>query len=609
MASLHQPKDDLYDLLTSRHSPDTIRTMALENIRKRIIKYGTEHLLDALPLPEDLIWIQHSAANPTTALVIGKSEGCHIVAYLTRYGEKAREVRYCLRSVEAPSFAAPIKTMPQDEVMDMPLLPPFKHLAKNSKPMKRKFSMLVRWYFLSKGVINNIECEYDDFCKRFSQALRKIDEERRAIESGVGVDSSRRRDAVEESPDPDEVESAYGLRSASRNGTAENAKGTEIEQETPSKRTPGRRKSREPNPDLHRLREYLHLHDALYLLENIHDAEEMKFFDQTYIPDAQPKKLFIGHHSKSGDDIYAYMVQLQRGFHQIRFIVEGPRSKETMHAEDISRQHILHPFDKTYPKHGAIEQSDRARLTLIVKWYFIAADLATDCVLKETKAYPERLLSALEYIADRMGPGAVKPPKGITRGVPNADEDSTKQRTTSESSYVDESDIQSTLAGDPPRVSPLPTGPKKPTVARKSAPSFGRKPTPLATPTADSFSKPAALSHPPSVPRITKTATPEATPTPKPMPPPRTAKRTAEDAEFEALSAMVEEEKKLTLQMNDMDHDLELLELKKQAFMEKWENETKALKAKRDRLQDERSNVRGNFMGKRQRLSSAVDDD
>jgi hypothetical protein len=43
--------------------------------------------------------------------------------------------------------------------------------------------------------------------------------------------------------------------------------------------------------------------------------------------------------------------------------------------------------------------------------------------------------------------------------------------------------------------------------------------------------------------------------------------------------------------------------------MEKWENETKALKAKRDRLQDERSNVRGNFMGKRQRLSSAVDDD
>jgi hypothetical protein len=93
------------------------------------------------------------------------------------------------------------------------------------------------------------------------------------------------------------------------------------------------------------------------------------------------------------------------------------------------------------------------------------------------------------------------------------------------------------------------------------------------------------------------------------MPPPRTAKRTAEDAEFEALSAMVEEEKKLTLQMNDMDHDLELLELKKQAFMEKWENETKALKAKRDRLQDERSNVRGNFMGKRQRLSSAVDDD
>jgi hypothetical protein len=62
--------------------------MALENIRSCIAKYGTGDLLDALPLPEDLLWIQHSVANPKTALVIGKSGIFDVVAYLTRYGEK-----------------------------------------------------------------------------------------------------------------------------------------------------------------------------------------------------------------------------------------------------------------------------------------------------------------------------------------------------------------------------------------------------------------------------------------------------------------------------------------------------------------------------------------
>ncbi|EDU46138.1 predicted protein [Pyrenophora tritici-repentis Pt-1C-BFP] len=46
----------------------------------------------------------------------------------------------------------------------------------------------------------------------------------------------------------------------------------------------------------------------------------------------------------------------------------------------------------------------------MVKWYFIAAGIAKDCVLRETKAYPERLRSALEYIAKRMGAASVRAP-------------------------------------------------------------------------------------------------------------------------------------------------------------------------------------------------------
>jgi hypothetical protein len=499
--------------------------------------------------------------------------------------------------------------MTQDEVMSMPLCEPFKYIADTSRTMKRKFSMVIRWYFLSKGVINNIECDYSDFCKHFSQALRKIDEAQRA-ESGFGNSSPHRRDAVEESPDPDETDSVYELRSATRRSKSDKVYGRTTEQDTPSKRTPGLRKSKEPNPDLRRLQEFLDEHNALYLLENIPDAEEMRFFNQTYFLDAQPKKLLIGHHSKSGDDIYAYMVRLRRGFHEIRFYVENTRSKDTMRAEEISRQRILHPFDKTCPKHPvAVEQSDRARLTLMVKWYFIAAGIATDCVLKETKAYPERLRSSLDYIADRMGAGAVNPPSSIAKRVPSADKNSVKQRTTSESSYIDESDIQSTLAGNPsaPRVSPRPppTGPKKPTVAfaRKSAPSFGRKSMPLETPTPDSHPRLAVSSHPPSIPWITSTATPEPTSTPIALP--RSAKRTTTDAQFEELSCMLGEESKLTLQLNDIDHDLELLDLKKQAFMEKWEKDVKALHDRRGRIFAERKIKRERVLGKRRKMSSA----
>jgi hypothetical protein len=584
--------------------------MAIENIRRRLRKYGTEHLLDALPLPEDLDWILHPLANPDTALVVGGSENSPVLAFLTRFGDKNREVHYVVMTPRASGskHAAPTRAMTQDEVMRLPLVTPFKYLADQSKSMKRKFSMLIRWYFLSKGVINNIECEYDDFCMRFSQGLKKIDEEQRAARSGTRDEAPQRRDAIEESPDPDE-ETVYGLRSASRNGTAEKTHRASIEQETPSKRTPSR-ESKESNPDLRRLREYLDEYDSLHLLENIPNTDEMKFFAQTFFLDAQPKKLFMGH-SKSGDDIYAYMVKLQRGFHAIRFYVESPRRKDAITAEDIAKQRILHPFSKTYPKHAAAtDQSDRARLTLMVKWYFIAAGIATDCVLSETKAFPERLRFALEYIADRMGPGAVKQPKGLRNEDPSPDDDSTKQRTTSESSYVDESDIQSTLAGDPPVPSASPRPVPAKFVARKSAPSMiARKSTPLATPT-----EPGPPSRIPNGTSFIKTATPEATPTPRPAP--RTAKRTAEDAEFADLARMITEEQKLTEQVNAIDHDLEVQEMRKeafeekqarerQAFMEKWERETSELNEKRDHIDSERISVRERF--KKRKLSSSVD--
>jgi hypothetical protein len=77
----------------------------------------------------------------------------------------------------------------------------------------------------------------------------------------------------------------------------------------------------------------------------------------------------------------------------------------------------------------------------MVKWYFIAAGIAKHCVLRETKAYPERLWSALEYISKRMGAASVRPPLVEY-------ERQTEPETTSEvaNPTIDESHIQFALA-------------------------------------------------------------------------------------------------------------------------------------------------------------------
>jgi hypothetical protein len=90
------------------------------------------------------------------------------------------------------------------------------------------------------------------------------------------------------------------------------------------------------------------------------------------------------------------------------------------------------------------------------------------------------------------------------------------------------------------------------------------------------------------------------------MDPPHSTKRSAEDAEFAELARMVTEEQNLTKQINTVDHELEILEMRRQTFMEKWEKDHTAVMEKRARIYQERSDVRKQF--KRQRLSSAADE-
>jgi hypothetical protein len=284
---------------------------------------------------------------------------------------------------------------------------------------------------------------------------------------------------------------------------------------------------------------------VLYLLKNLPDPDDVQFVNQDFFLDAQPRKLFIGHHKEHGNDIYAYM-RKSREFHKIEFYIEDKRapSKTAIRSEDVAKQRILHPFDKTFPKGThSIGQDEKARLTLMVKWYFIAAGIAKDCVLRETKAYPERLRSALEYIAKRMGAASVRAPLvGYER--------QTEPKTTSEevSPTTDESHIQFTLAEVTPN--------------------------PLSSPIT------ARIAHPhPSIAHAEQLNNPSNA---VDAPELRGTKRTAEDAEFEELAEMTSHvitgDKDLTNQIDDIDKQIELLQMQRRGLVEKREDARRRFK-------------------------------
>ncbi|KAL1798811.1 hypothetical protein ACET3X_002848 [Alternaria dauci] len=391
---------------------------------------------------------------------------------------------------------------------------------------------------------------------------------------------------MEESPEPEDADSAYDFPSDGGNGELNISRSNVAEQQNSIVGT-STRWNNEPNPDLRCLREYLEQHNTLYLLDNIPDADDVKFVDQTYILEAQPKKLFVGSHAKSGDDIYAYMVMLQqRGFHEIRFYVETANGYKTMiPAETTGKQRLLHPFSKTYPKTaGPSEPADRARFTLMIKWYFIAAGVATDCVLRETKNYPGRFRLALEYIADQLGPAAVKSSNFIAKGDAIPDD-------RSESSCAPEGiEVQPAPSREPrPKVPrfPLP-------YARKSAPSRGNYVASMKSST--------QLPHRKN--SFTKTSTSEEIALLNVVP--RNGKRSAEDETFENLTRMILQQSDLTAQLNYVDHDLDVMDARLEAFKEKWKREREELEKKRSQIEEERSAVRNLF--KKQKLLDAQED-
>jgi hypothetical protein len=509
--------------------------MSLNAIRKCLDEnYDALHLLDAIPSHESLIWVPFSGGVAPTALVIGSVRGRDILAYITQMGDKPIEARYCLKAI-GNSNDNTWKAISQDEVMTMKLNAPFKYNADSSKASKRKFSIIIKWYFMLKGLVNDrITGDMLDYCKRFCHALEKIEEAQQAEGAKHSRPEARTRATrektpltIEESPEPAESRNAYGLRSAHRAGNGETVNGTakqpEAQNESPSAN------AKNSILDHQSLCNYLGQHNCLHLLKNIYEVDELQFFPQDMLPEAQPQKLFLGRSKFLHGEIHAYMLS-NNGTNAIELWLEDPESEDykvQLLTGNMAYETINHPFNKTFPQDiRSLNDAEKERLETLITWYFISSGIAR-VHTKDMVHFPAQLRSTLEYIAERMGPTAARPTDARpSTPIPS----SPKPRS------LDESHIQSSLAQSP---------------------------------------------KPPS---------------------PRGTKRTAEDAVFEDIHRNIEQDMALTKDINGVDQELEMLEMKKANLMAAWEKEWDVVMQKRKKIAAERDGVRKRF----KRLSMGV---
>jgi hypothetical protein len=469
--------------------------MALAAIRKRLNDSDAFDLLGLLISPDSMRWVHEPDGTPTSALIIGKDHGRYVTAFLSRKrvapDAPAPKLRFAIGSRDAGTYE--LKTA--EDLPKLSLMSPFKYVKGYSKSEKWRVSMLIKYYFLMTNKLDGSAFDgfdLDNMSKKFEQLLLVIKEEK----AGEKKCGGKEKQVIEESEEDEEEEKEDD------DSSVEGVKTRSSYERTRSPR-PSPRKSI-GSTDYDRLKDTLRSHNELHLLENIPTAGEMTFKDQNLISAALEKKLFVGRVHSRRDDIYAYM-RHAGSFHEIRFQCEGRNGAHHLSCEAFMRQQVIHPFNKTFPKGGSKNPEDNARVTLMVKWYFIEAGIAKNVVLKETQRFPDRFRKALQMIAQRMG-HAAKPSE--PRSPPE----------------IDESDIQSRLDLQVSPTSP----PRRPSTARRQM--IHQEPTP----SNDSASP------------IERT---------------QKRKRTAEDAGLESLERNIAKDRALTRELNEIDDRLELHEL------------------------------------------------
>lgn len=355
---------------------------------------GERDLTELLPPPEQMKWISFPAAIGSHALVVGGDAHVDIVAFPAAIEDGRSTVAYskCLHG----SNTGP--TLTQEEVTELPLFAPFNYNNKLDDGPQRpsSFSTVVIWYLLAIPD-NGLIVHNDEFLPSFYEALRNI-EIGQKIGAELAVPGSEEHTLQKGRSSPASQVHGYSKLAEDLSTHAGSMRSNVTTHPSPQTCV-----AQAGNQDLHTLLQYLGEGDEEELLGLIPGPCNVTFEEQTSFPEMLGKKLLVGWETPNRNAIYAY-IRPTRGSHVVNYFAEGfpEENRQPIQATQLALHEIMYPFSKVYPENvHSIELRDRRRLTALVKWYFIAAGIIRDRILRETKDYPRLIKEALQYIRRR----------------------------------------------------------------------------------------------------------------------------------------------------------------------------------------------------------------
>ncbi|KAF1919990.1 hypothetical protein BDU57DRAFT_157386 [Ampelomyces quisqualis] len=542
--------------------------MSVAQVEQRIREnHDGQHLLDALPPYDSLEWTPfeaHPLAHVPMGLVLATVDNRDIVAFFTQSGDKAPEIRYCSKPKERLWSAASIIALSQGYLNILELRPPFKYIAGTAKTDKRKFSYIVKWYFMTKGLLDSaIAGNLADWCKVFYKALQAV-ESQMPRQDGRSTRSEARGeyDAVQESPEAAGNGSTNDLRSARRNAQDESV--STLAAASHNKRQALQTPEGSIMSDCDTLCKLLAQENYTHLLKNISEWKKLDWYEGRITPDSLPYRLLVGKTSRDSINIYAHLKAVNDTYMvQYWFMPRrGKASGVALPSKDLAAQNVIHPFDKTYDRTcDSLSKSEEERLEILVKWYFVASGKINN-LLEYEPNYAARFLDTLNYITNRINHRAQPIRKSnFMPGVSNRP---------SSSSPSSKNSVQSNSLRSPrisPRIASTFTFPKALALAVQNR----RSTTP------QDFESQAAqdlcTATPQTPGQVVPRAEPRASRTPQralPSPATRGTKRTADDACLTSVTA----------ELNELDEQLEFHEFAKDGFLEQEALDTQNLKVK-----------------------------
>jgi hypothetical protein len=377
--------------------------MSCEQIQNHLYKnHGIDirQLSEKLPSHNNFRWVPWRSKGSSTglceALVIGTEPSREIIAYNIGKNDQPK-IRYSWADKETTDRSLSPKQLQHPPTSEEAIhLPPFRYNFGSSKPEKKKFATVIKWYFTARGLLPvAVTGDLSSWCDTFILALNNIPSEHVTVNDKTTSPKGKLPGQEKEAPHVEgSTSSRPSLRASGERGSPKPAATAEDSSDTVVV------SNHALHPEYEELCHYLEQRGEIDQLKNIPkpDASTIQFEDNRWSIGHPLQKLYIGKIVGSNRNIYSHLT-VSKGTYTIDYECFGRK----LRPNEFATANLVHPFRHTCPKHKALEPADLDRLEAIVLWYFIARKYIPDKKLPgNAHRFLERISDTLKYISGSM---------------------------------------------------------------------------------------------------------------------------------------------------------------------------------------------------------------